>query len=528
MRLCHQRSRFLLDKQNKMHLSHLLARTINMYADRPALATGLQSPLSYAQFSTRVQALAHQLRHKWRLQPGDRVCIAMKNCVQYAEAMWACWQAQLCVVPINSKLHPKEVRYIVEDSQSQLCISQGVFLAELQKGMTGVDIPFVDVDSPQWQGSFTVDAPALNLADEACRADALAWLFYTSGTTGQPKGVMLSHANLVTMALNFHADMLSIDMDDVLVHVAPMSHGSGLYGVAYVMRGGLQVVSDSGGFDEAELTHLLQHYHKASLFAAPTIVTRMVQYVRRTGATVDGLRNFLVGGAPFYAEDIKDAVNTFGARVAQMYGQGETPMTISAIRCEKLAQAVDTEDTQVLASVGFAQTTVDVRIEDKERQALPVGTLGEIVVYGPTVMQGYWNNPAATAKTLVNSGLLTGDIGMVDSRGLLHLRDRSKDVIISGGTNIYPREVEDALLCHPAVQEVSVIGTPDDDWGEVVTAVLVCDAPVTDAELDAVCLERIARFKRPKRYLRVPQLPKNPTGKVLKGQLRNLLAQQTT
>src|SRR5690606_11837141 len=140
---------------------------------------------------------------------------------------------------------------------------------------------------------------------------------------------------------------------------------------------------------------------------------------------------FLVGGAPFYMQDIQDAVNTFGARVAQMYGQGETPMTISAIRCDKLAQAVHSQDAQVLSSVGYAQTTVDVRIEDKDGKALPPGTLGEIVVYGPTVMQGYWNNAAATAKTLVNGGLLTGDIGMLDSRGLLHLRDRSKDVIIS-------------------------------------------------------------------------------------------------
>ncbi len=506
-----------------MHLSHLLQRTVNMYAQRPALVTGTGTPLSYAAFNERVNALAHMLRSELHLQPGDRVCIAMKNCAQYAEAMWACWRAQLCVVPVNSKLHPKEVQYILEDSQSRICISQGAFLEELKRVASTDELTFVDVKSTQWQAPTVANVSANAPEPGSLRASELAWLFYTSGTTGQPKGVMLTHANLVAMALNFHADMLPIDADDVLIHVAPMSHGSGLYGIAYVMKGGLQVVSDSGGFDEAELTQLLQHYEKASLFAAPTIVTRMVQHVQASSQSLDGLRNFLVGGAPFYAQDIQQAVRTFGPRIAQMYGQGETPMTISAIRCEKLAQAVHDNNADVLASVGYPQTTVDLRIEDSDGNELPQGALGEIVVYGATVMQGYWNNPHATAKTLTNGGLRTGDIGLVDASGLLHLRDRSKDVIISGGTNIYPREVEDALLCHPAVQEVSVIGTHDADWGEVVTAVVVANGAVSEAELDTTCIERIARFKRPKRYVFVPQLPKNPTGKVLKTELRSLL-----
>ncbi|WP_353235594.1 AMP-binding protein [Diaphorobacter ruginosibacter] len=507
-----------------MHLSHLFQRTVNMHADRPALATGMAAPLTYAAFAARVNALAHLLRDGLRLRPGDRVGIAMKNCAQYAEAMWACWSAQLCVVPVNNKLHPKEVAYILEDSQARLCISQGPFLEELRQCAAANGPEFLDVNGPQWQSPGNPAAPLHAAHSGSHRADELAWLFYTSGTTGKPKGVMLTHANLVAMALNFHADMLAIDSDDALIHVAPMSHGSGLYGIPYVMRGGLQVVSESGGFDEAELTHLLQGYGKASLFAAPTIVTRMVQHVRSSGQALTGLRNFLVGGAPFYAEDIKQAVHTFGARVAQMYGQGETPMTISAIRCEKLAQAVHDDNADVLSSVGYPQTTVDVRIEDEGGIEQPPGALGEIVVYGATVMQGYWNNEAATAKTLVNGGLRTGDVGLVDANGLLHLRDRSKDVIISGGTNIYPREVEDALLCHPAVQEVSVIGTHDDDWGEVVTAIVVAHGEVTDAELDATCIERIARFKRPKRYIYLQHLPKNPTGKVLKNELRSLAA----
>ncbi|HEY0201179.1 MAG TPA: AMP-binding protein, partial [Burkholderiaceae bacterium] len=266
---------------------------------------------------------------------------------------------------------------------------------------------------------------------------------------------------------------------------------------------------------------------RTSLFAAPTIVTRMVQHARGLPPVAaqercPGLRCLLVGGAPFYVEDIKAAVACFGPRLAQTYGQGETPMTITAVRAERIAQAVTEGDDALLASVGWEQTAVEVDILGADGTPVPPGTLGEVVVRSPTVMLGYWNNPEATAQTMPGGALRTGDVGLVDARGLLHLKDRSKDVIISGGTNIYPREVEEALLRHPAVEEVSVIGTPDAEWGEAVTAFVVrrAGAAVDEAALDQLCIDSIARFKRPKHYVFVPQLPKNPTGKVLKSELR--------
>lgn len=506
-----------------MHLGNLFLRSVSLYGGRPALACGDEPPVSYAGLGLRVQALAQLLRIEYGLNPGDRVCLAMKNSTAYAEAMWACWLARLCVVPVNSKLHPREVHYILEDAQARLCLSQGEFLAQLRQVEGAPAVAWLDVDDAVWRHPAQA-VPDPVLPGQAGQAQELAWLFYTSGTTGRPKGVMLSHANLSAMALNFHADMLSIGHEDVLIHVAPMSHGSGLYGIAYVMRGGLQVVSPSGGFDEAELAGLLQTYSRASLFAAPTIINRMTRHVRDKGLALPGLRAFLVGGAPFYAEDIRQAVAAFGPRVAQMYGQGETPMTISALGAEALAQAVAQQDSETLASVGYAQTGVDLRIVDAAGCDVPPGEPGEIVVYGDTVMQGYWRNPAATQRTLIDGGLYTGDIGCLDALGRLHLKDRSKDVIISGGSNIYPREVEDALLQHPAVREVAVIGVPDADWGEIVTAVVVRAAPVVEADLDRACNAQIARFKRPKRYLWVEELPKNPTGKVLKPALRELAA----
>jgi len=504
-----------------MHLARLFQRSVHKFADRPALVRGMGDALPYRALARRVHALARHLRDDLGLQAGDRVCLAMKNCEEYAEAMLAIWHARLCAVPVNSKLHAAEVRFILQDAGARVCLAHGEFLRELAAADAhATDVQWIDVADAPWQAARHADAPAEAEAAAQGADDEPAWLFYTSGTTGRPKGVVLTHANLVHMALNFHADMLAIGADDAIVHVAPLSHGSGLYAIPYWMHGGLQVIPESGGFDEAELAALLRHHRNASLFAAPTIITRMVRHQAAHPGPLPGLRCLLAGGAPFYAQDIKAAVACFGPRIAQMYGQGETPMTISALPADFIARAVAQDDQAMLSSVGFAQSTVDIDILGDDGARLPVGAIGEIVVRSPTVMAGYWNNAAASAGTLRGGALWTGDVGLIDERGLLHLKDRSKDVIISGGSNIYPREVEDVLLAHPGVREAAVIGAPDAEWGEVVVAIVVADGPVTEASLDAHCLASIARFKRPKRYAFVDALPKNPTGKVLKSQLR--------
>lgn len=502
-----------------MNLSHLFQRSVQQYPDRPALAHGTDTSLSYVQLDQRVRALAYWLRHTLGLAAGDRITLVMKNCPEYMELMLASWHAELCVVPVNSKLHPNEIDYMLRDSGSRACISQGALFQSLQPVATGIDgLHLVDVASDRYRKA--LQSPLLAIGGDNDRN--LAWLFYTSGTTGRPKGVMLSHANLVSAAMHFYADVQPVASDDVLVHVAPMSHGGGLYSIPYFIKGAMQLVPESGGLDEAELFGLFNQYKKVSLFASPTIVQRLVHHAQQHAASSPGLRAMLVGGAPFYIEDIKIAVHCFGPRIVQIYGQGESPMTISALQADLLAQAVANDDADMLASVGFVQTAIQVTIVDGDNQPVKPGVPGEVIVRGPTVMNGYWNNPEATRQTVVDGALRTGDIGLLDERGLLHLKDRSKDVIISGGTNIYPREVEEALLTHEAVEEVSVVGIPDPEWGESVVAFVVCraGAAVTEAELDAVCIETIARFKRPKRYIFAQELPKNGTGKVLKRELQ--------
>jgi acyl-CoA synthetase (AMP-forming)/AMP-acid ligase II len=343
----------------------------------------------------------------------------------------------------------------------------------------------------------------------------LAWLFYTSGTTGRSKGAMLSHRNLMAMTVSHLADFDAPDENCSLIHGAPMSHGSGLYVAPYVLRGARQVVPASGAFEPDEFLDLCELHPGCSAFLAPTMVQRLVQ----TGRACPGnLTTVVYGGGPMYVESLKMAMAAFGPIFVQLYGQGEAPMTITGLR---RADHLDADDA-ILGSVGYARTGVDVAVLAADGSPAAIDEIGEIVCRGDVVMSGYWKNPDATASTLRDGWLHTGDMGSFDARGFLTLRDRSKDVVISGGSNIYPREVEEVLIQHPGVSEACVVGTPDPEWGESVVAFIV--GSVSVAELDAHLLERIARFKRPKRYEFVDEIPKNSYGKVLKRELRDRLA----
>jgi acyl-CoA synthetase (AMP-forming)/AMP-acid ligase II len=232
------------------------------------------------------------------------------------------------------------------------------------------------------------------------------------------------------------------------------------------------------------------------------------------------LRTLIYGGAPMYVADSLRAIELFGSRLYQLFGQGEAPMTITGLPQDYHQK----EFTERLATTGYARTGCEVKIVDADDRDLPAGELGEIVTRSDCVMAGYWQNPQATAKTMRGGWLHTGDVGSMDAAGFLTIRDRSKDMIISGGSNIYPREIEEVLLRHPAVAECSVIGRPHAEWGEEVVAFVVARQPVRTEELDQLCLDNIARFKRPREYRFVEALPKNNYGKVLKTELRKLVA----
>ena len=500
-----------------INLAHLLARAARLHPQLPALARGTRLLANYAELGARVARLAGGLAA--RLQPNDRVALVMKNCPAYLELMFACWHAGLVVVPINAKLHPKELEFILADCGARLCFASGELHPALAGLAGGALEQVIDADGPGYAGLGA--AATIPIASRA--AGDAAWLFYTSGTTGRPKGVTLTLRNLMAALLNYFSDVDEIAPGDTIIHAAPMSHGSGFYMLPHVAHGGLNVIPESGGFDPAEIYQLLQVHRGVTMFAAPTMVKRLVDHP--VAADSSGLKTIVYGGGPMYVADCQAALARFGNKLVQIYGQGESPMTISCLDKALHADTSHPRYEERLASVGHAFTGVEIMVADRDDNPLPAGEIGEILVRGDTVMAGYWNNPAASAETLRHGWLHTGDVGSLDQDGFLTLKDRSKDVIISGGSNIYPREVEEVLLRHPAVSEVSVVGQADAEWGEIVVAFIVARGAAPDsAELDALCLDNIARFKRPKRYVVVDALPKNNTGKVLKTSLRELLA----
>ncbi|HYH49100.1 MAG TPA: AMP-binding protein [Acidimicrobiia bacterium] len=511
-----------------MNIATWVVRNGRWLAGHPALARGDTVHADWATFASRVAHLAGGMRDGLGCRPGDRIAIAMRNRCEYLEVLFGAWHAGLVVVPINAKLHPEEIAWILDHSGSSAVFTDetlGSALADMPERLDELNASVV-APGADWDALVTADAVAL--ADR--RPDDPAWLFYTSGTTGRPKGATLTHRNLLLMSLSYFADLDAVSPADAVLHAAPLSHGSGLYGLPHVARGATSVVPESGGVDPAEMAALLEAWRGVSFFAAPTIVRRLVDEPAVRDARIENVKAIIYGGAPMYLADLEEALAVFGPRLAQIYGQGESPMTITALGKADHQHSDEEGHRNRLASVGRARTDVEVLVVGADDVPLSAGESGEVVVRGDVVMSGYWRDPEATAEALRGGWLHTGDVGSFDEDGYLTLRDRSKDVIISGGSNIYPREVEEVLLRHPEVQEVSVVGAPHPQWGEEVVAFVVSAdpaAPPPPDTLDTVCLEHIARFKRPRRYEFVRELPKNNYGKVLKRELRAALKDTT-
>ncbi|MDX2484027.1 MAG: AMP-binding protein [Pseudodonghicola sp.] len=498
-----------------MNLANWLRRTAQLHPDQPALFLGEERVADYRGFDAGAARIAGWLKAQG-IAPGDRVGLFMKNCPDYLIAFYGIWYAGAVVVPINAKLHGREAAFILENSDTALCFtSPGLNEALEEAGAQGRR---VDVSGADYAAALTHDP----VAEPVARAPQdLSWLFYTSGTTGRPKGVQISHRMLRDMSLAYLADVDVATAEDAILYAAPMSHGAGIYNMVHVLVGARHVCPVSGGFDPAEIFALARHHRNIQMFAAPTMVHRMTAAAKAAGETGEGLRTIVYGGGPMYLADITEAVDHFGPIFVQIYGQGECPMGISALSRDLVADRSHPRWRDRLVSVGRAQSTVEVQIGDAEGTPVPPGQHGEIMVRGDVVMPGYWRNEEATAKTLVNGWLMTGDMGFMDEDGFVTMRDRSKDMIITGGSNVYPREVEEVLLTHPEVREVSVVGRVHPDWGEEVVAFVVGVVP--EADLDALCNANIARFKRPKAYIFTAELPKNNYGKVLKTELRKQL-----
>ena len=505
-----------------MNVVSVLAAAARTNPDATAISW-IDRPLwSYRALMERAATLAAGFK-AYGLAPGDRIAIAMSNSPAFYEVVLGAWMAGLVPAPQNCRLHPAEIAFAAKDCGARLCLSTQDQTGPLLPHLESV-CPVMDVDSAEFAALH-----GHGEAGVAVRAPTdPAWLFYTSGTTGKPKGATLTHRTLNAMLVSFLADS-GAAVEDHILHMAPMSHASGFLGLSYLARTRNNVILPTGALDIDHVHRAISAFGPLSFFAVPTIVRRLVLSRAMDEEAIKGVHRIFFGGAPMYVEDLKEAIAKFGSgRLWHLYGQGETPNTITYLPPQLFGSPEDPGYEDRLASVGIPRSGVCVRVVREDGAEAAIGEVGEVVVQGDTLMAGYWDRPQETAAAIRNGWLHTGDLGRMNEAGYLTLVDRSKDMIISGGSNIYPREIEEVLLTHPSVAECAVVGVPDREWGEAPVAFVVPspdlpEPPGPDGLNDHI-LAHLARYKRPRAYRFVGELPKSAYGKILKTELRKVLA----
>jgi long-chain acyl-CoA synthetase len=371
-----------------MNIAEWLAASARLKPDAPALLRGERVEADYAAFARRAAAVGHHLATRHGIAPGDRVALFAHNATQYLECLYGVWWIGAVVIPINAKLHGREAAWICNNGGAKLAFVSTDTAAPLREANDELQapLPLIAIDDDAFGH---IVASGEGLVRPAPRADDdLAWLFYTSGTTGRPKGVMLSHGNLVAMSLCYPSDVDSVAHEDAALYAAPLSHGAGLYNFIHVRMAARHVVPLSGGFEPDEVLDLAKRLRNVSMFAAPTMVRRLVDAAKARGEDGDGIKTIVYGGGPMYLADIRDAIATMGQRFVQIYGQGESPMTITSLPRAFHADTEHPRYLERLSSVGVAQSMIEVRITDSDGNVLPAGEAGEFVAKGPPGLRG--------------------------------------------------------------------------------------------------------------------------------------------
>ncbi len=481
-------------------------RRANMVAhDQIAVCCG-NARLTYAETWERCRRLIGALRGLG-LSEGDRVAIVGPNCHRYLEIYQAVPGAGMVVVPLNARHTIAELRYALIDSGAKVLLS-----ARGPEGLEDVVAHIVDLEAGYEE--LVATGPAADFCDDLAES-TVAGLFYTGGTTGASKGVMLTHRNLTANALHYQA-RVPFTPDTRWLIIAPLFHAAGSVAVlATVWNGGRHVTLPS--FDPGRALDLIADHGITATLVVPTMLAAMSDEQLRSPRDVSTLRYLSHGGSPCATETLRRARAAFpDAELLHLYGATETAPIVTVLPHEELLL-----EAPQARSCGQPSVGVDVAVAGSDRAFVAAGQVGEVVVRGPNVMAGYWNKPKETSAALVNGWYHTGDLGCIDEGGYLYLVDRVKDMIVTGGENVYSTEVEDALYRHPMVCEAAVFGVPDDRWGEAVHAVVVPRGPVSDTELKAHCRLIIAGYKVPKTIvLQDSPLPKSAAGKLLKRELR--------
>ncbi|WAP71212.1 acyl-CoA synthetase [Jiella pelagia] len=512
------------------NLAHLVTRAARRLGDRLALVWG-DKTWSWRDFDARVSAMAIALKTRFGVTKGDRILVQSQNCNQMFEAMFACFRLGAVYVPTNFRQTPEEVAFLLEASGARGLICNAAFPAHAEACRRSERAP--DFTIAIGEADFGKEYDALvdahlgeDVANVAVDRDDPCWFFFTSGTTGRPKAAVLTHGQMAFVAVNHLNDLMpGTGPDDVSLVVAPLSHGAGVHQLTQVAAGATTVLLPSERFDVAEAWALVERYKISNMFTVPTIVKRLVEHPAVDDFDHSSLRYVIYAGAPMYRADQKRALEKLGPVIVQYFGLGEVTGNITVLPGAE--HSLDDEAAR-LGTCGFERTGMELSIQDEAGAELPLGQTGEICVTGPAVFAGYYDNPEANAKAFRNSWFRTGDLGHRDEAGYLYITGRASDMYISGGSNVYPREIEEKILAHPKISEAAIVGVPDPDWGEVGIAVLVAVAgeTVSEAEIGAFLAEKISRYKMPKRFVFFDEMPKSAYGKITKKLVRQALEER--
>lgn len=504
-----------------MNLAHIATQNARRLPAHPAFIWG-EKTLDWAEIDAQASALAAGLRARG-IGKGDRLLVHSKNCDAMFISMFATFRLGAVWVPTNFRLLPDEVAYLATASGAKGFLCHGDF-PEHAAAVAAANL------APEfiWRigdGAFGEDEVGAVIArhrgerveNAAVEHDDPCWFFFTSGTTGRSKAAVLTHGQMGFVITNHLCDLVpgSTEKDASLV-VAPLSHGAGVHQLMISARGATSILLPTERFDIDEAYRLIARHRVSNIFTVPTILKMLVEHPAADQHDHSSLRYIIYAGAPMYREDQKAALKKLGKVIVQYFGLGEVTGNITVLP-PALHEAEDGPNARI-GTCGFERTGMQVQIQDDEGKEVEPGVQGEICVIGPAVFAGYYDNPEANAKSFRNGWFRTGDLGHMDEQGFVYITGRASDMYISGGSNIYPREIEEKILTHPAIAEVAVLGVPDPVWGEIGIAVCV-NRPgqnATEAEIADFLGPKIARYKMPKRFLFWEALPKSGYGKVPK------------
>ncbi|MBV9653149.1 MAG: acyl-CoA synthetase [Acetobacteraceae bacterium] len=507
-----------------MNLSHFLRQAARRHPDAPALVWG-EARWSWAQFDRRVDALAAALAVMGAAK-GDRVLVQLRNCNQLVESMFACFRFGAVWVPTNYRQTPSEVACLAAASGASAMICGAEFSEHARASFAASPAlrHLLSVGGGEAEKDYeTLVARQEGTASAAADVghDDPCWFFFTSGTTGRPKAAVLTHGQMGFVVTNHLCDLMpDTTPGDASLVLAPLSHGAGIHFLAQVARAVKSVLPASDRFAPEEAWALVQRFRVTNMFTVPTIVKMLTEHPSVDAYDHSSLRYVVYAGAPMYRQDQKHALSKLGPVLVQYFGLGEVTGNITVLppACHSVEDGADAR----VGTCGYERTAMQISIQDDEGAELPAGVTGEVCVCGLAVFAGYYNNPDANRKAFRNGWFRTGDLGHVDEAGFLFITGRASDMYISGGSNVYPREIEEAMLGHPAIAEVAIVGVPDPVWGEIGVAACVLrgGAALDEAALLAWMGDKVARYKRPKRVFFWDALPRSGYGKITKKMVR--------